>query len=244
MFSFFKSKEYLADLIPDNHIDIHSHLLPGIDDGSSNIATSIKLFLEMQKIGFSDFVCTPHIMSGIWNNTPEIISAAQENLLASEKFVYQHLKIRHAAEYMMDSSLSTKIKEGRLLTIKDDYVLVEMSYTNPPIQLLEIIFELQCAGYKPVLAHPERYNFYHKNFEAYQKIKNTGCLFQMNLLSTVNYYGPAVAECADKLLKAGLIDVCGSDVHHTKHTASFYKKLVIKEVDSLKKAIEQTNMFR
>lgn len=244
MFSFFKSNDYLVDLIPDNHIDIHSHLLPGIDDGSPNSEMSRQLFSEMQKIGFSNFVCTPHIMSGIWDNTAETISNAQNSFLSSANNDLKDLKLRHAAEYMMDTSFSEKVREGKLLTIKDEYVLVEMSYTNPPIQLFEIIFELQCAGYKPVLAHPERYNFYHKNFDAYQKIKNTGCLFQMNLLSSVNYYGSAVAECADKLLKAGLIDVCGSDAHHLKHTESFYKKIVIKELEPLKKALEQTNMFR
>lgn len=244
MFSFLKPKEYLADLIPDNHIDIHSHLLPGIDDGSQNVEMSIKLFSEMQKIGFTDFICTPHVMTNIWDNTPETIAGAQNLLLQTEEFSKKNLKIRYAAEYMMDSSLSTKLKEAKLLTINSDYVLVEMSYTNPPIQLMEIIFDLQCAGYKPILAHPERYNFYHKNFEAYEKIKNTGCLFQMNLLSCVNYYGSSVAQCADKLLKAGLIDVCGSDVHHIKHTESFYKKVVIKETEALKKAIEQTNIFR
>ena len=244
MFSIFKSKNYLVDLIPDNHIDIHSHLLPGIDDGSGTVEMSEKLFSEMKKIGFTDFICTPHIMSSIWENTPQTIASAEASLQGSENFKKQDLKIRHAAEYMMDSSFSEKVKAKELLCLKDDYVLVEMSYTNPPIQLFEIIFELQCAGYKPVLAHPERYNFYHKNLDVYDKLKNAGCLFQMNLLSAVGYYSSSVAECADKLLKKGLIDFCGSDVHHLKHTESFYKRITIKETEALKRAIENTNMFR
>ncbi len=244
MFSIFKPKVYLVDLIPDNHIDIHSHLLPGIDDGSPSVEMSERLFSEMKKIGFSDFICTPHIMTSIWDNTPDSISSAQKDIQASENFQLLNINIRHAAEYMMDSSFSQKVKAKELLCLKDNYVLVEMSYTNPPIQLFDIVFELQCAGYKPVLAHPERYNFFHKNMEAYEKLRNAGCLFQMNLLSTVGYYSTSVAECADKLLKKGFIDFCGSDVHHLKHTESFYKQITIKEKDAIKTAIENTNLFR
>ena len=244
MFSIFKSKEYLADFIPNNHIDIHSHLLPGIDDGSATMEMTEKLFMEMKKLGFTDFICTPHIMQSVWENTKDSISTAKKQVENSEMFLNQDIKLRYAAEYMMDNSFSEKVKAKELLCLKDEYVLVEMSYTNPPIQLFEIIFEIQCAGYKPVLAHPERYNFFHKKMDAYDKLKNAGCLFQLNLLSTVNYYGPAVAACADKLLKKGYINFCGSDVHHLKHTESFYKKIVIKETAALKGAIENTNLFR
>lgn len=244
MFSIFKPKNYLVDLIPENHIDIHSHLLPGIDDGSASVEMSEKLFSEMKKIGFSEFICTPHIMTSIWDNNAVTIGNAHNLLISSDVIKKEQFKIRYAAEYMMDSSFSEKVKANELLCLKDNYVLVEMSYTNPPIQLYEIIFELQCAGYKPVLAHPERYNFFHKNMEAYEKLKNAGCLFQLNLLSTVGYYSTSVAECADKLLKKGYIDFCSSDVHHFKHTESFYKKVIIKETEAVKRAIENTNIFR
>lgn len=244
MFSIFKPKNFLVDLIPENHIDIHSHLLPGIDDGSASVEMSEKLLSEMKKIGFSEFVCTPHIMTSIWDNNAVTIGNAHNLLISSDVIKKEQFKIRYAAEYMMDSSFSEKVKAKELLCLKDNYVLVEMSYTNPPIQLYEIIFELQCAGYKPVLAHPERYNFFHKNMEAYEKLKNAGCLFQLNLLSTVGYYSTSVAECADKLLKKGYIDFCSSDVHHFKHTESFYKKVIIKETEAVKRAIENTNIFR
>ena len=244
MFSIFKPKKFLIDLIPDNHIDIHSHLLPGIDDGSASVEMSETLFSEMKKIGFTDFICTPHIMTSIWDNTAATISNAHDLLIASDSILKDDVKIRYAAEYMMDSNFSVKVQAKELLCLKDNYVLVEMSYTNPPIQLFEIVFELQCKGYKPVLAHPERYNFFHKNMDAYDKLRNAGCLFQMNLLSTVGYYSTSVAECADKLLKSGFIDFCASDVHHLKHTEAFTRKIIIKETDAMKLAIENTNLFR
>jgi len=130
-----------------------------------------------------------------------------------------------------------------VLTLKDKYVLVEMSYLNAPIHLYDIIFDLQVAGYKPVLAHPERYNFYHNNFNEYLRLKNAGCLFQVNLLSTVGYYGSAVAETAKELLNKGLIDFVGSDVHHKKHIESFDKKVLLKDLQPLKEAFSNNQFF-
>jgi tyrosine-protein phosphatase YwqE len=131
-----------------------------------------------------------------------------------------------------------------LLTLKDNYVLVEMSYINPPIQLFEIVFEIQIKGYQPVLAHPERYNFYHGNLDAFKKLKNAGCKFQLNMLSSVGYYGPAVAKCAQDLLKNNLMDFIGSDVHHERHLAAFEQKIVVKEIETIKKIIENNHFFK
>lgn len=244
MFSFFKKKEFLVDIIPDNHIDIHSHILPGIDDGAPDITTSETLISEMNKIGFSSFICTPHIMPDIWNNNVNTITEAANLLLTSSEKSVQKSRIHYAAEYMMDNTFSNNLQEKNLLCLKENYVLVEMSYSNPPIQLFDIIFKLQCAGYIPILAHPERYNFYHNDFQMYKKLKDAGCLFQLNLLSTVNYYGSSVAKCADKLLKSGQIDFCGSDVHHINHVKSFYLDVRIKEIMGLKEAINNTKFFQ
>ena len=129
------------------------------------------------------------------------------------------------------------------MTLKGNFVLIEMSYLNPPIQLYDIIFEIQLAGYTPVLAHPERYTFYHNNFSEYEKLKKTGCLFQLNLLSTVDYYGKNISSIADKLLQKGMIDFVGSDVHHANHIQSFYKKVSIKNTEALKIAMNKNLFF-
>ncbi len=119
-----------------------------------------------------------------------------------------------------------------------------MSYLNPPIQLTEFIYSLQVEGYTPILAHPERYLFYHNDFESYKKLKKSGCLFQLNLLSTVGYYGGHVVEVSDKLLKNGFIDFVGSDVHHKNHVDAFNGKIVIKEMAPLEEAIKNNQLFR
>ena len=129
------------------------------------------------------------------------------------------------------------------MTLKENYVLVEISYLNAPINIYDMIFDLQIAGYKPVLAHPERYSYYHKNFNEYLKLKNAGCLFQLNLLSTVGYYGEEVFEAGKKLLNKGLIDFVGSDVHHKNHIDWFDKKVLLKDLTPFKESIMANQFF-
>jgi protein-tyrosine phosphatase len=243
LFSFIKSKPILKDLIPDDYVDIHSHLLPGIDDGAKNIEESQFLITELRKIGFSQFITTPHIFSGVWDNTKEkITSNYQETLsLISDKSI--DIKLNVAAEYLLNDHFLELLNRNEILTLKDNYVLVEMSYINPPIQLYDIIFKLQVAGYIPILAHPERYSFYHKSTDEYKKLKKSGCLFQLNLLSTVGYYGNEVMKTANFLLNNGMIDYVGSDVHHMKHINSFCNKLQIKDAITLIDAINNNKFF-
>ncbi|HLA56737.1 MAG TPA: CpsB/CapC family capsule biosynthesis tyrosine phosphatase [Flavobacterium sp.] len=244
MLFFSKKKPFLQDLIPDHHIDIHSHLLPGIDDGAQTLDETILLMNGLRKVGFEQFITTPHIMKNVWENTPANVSAKLSETAIELKSHGIDVPFKAAAEYLLDGSFMDSLKTESLLTLKENYILVEMSYLNPPIQLFDIIFEIQIAGYIPVLAHPERYSFYHTNYGEFQKLKNAGCKFQINLLSTVGYYGTAVAETALYLLKNGMIDYTGSDVHHEKHLNSFAKRIVVKDLKPLNDAIANNQFFR
>lgn len=241
MFSIFSKKTFLKDLIPDEHVDIHCHVLPGIDDGAKSIDDAFSLTQSLKKLGFKHCIATPHIMGSTWENTPESISTAYEKLRAEKEIP---LNLSYAAEYMIDPNFIQLYQTNSLLALKDNYVLVEISYLNPPVQLFDILFELQVAGYQPVLAHPERYIYYHKKFDQYYRIKNAGCFMQLNLLSTVGYYGPVVAEAAIKLLKAGLIDFVGSDIHHEKHIMAFEQKTLVKDHKPLLEAIARNQFFK
>lgn len=239
MFFHFKPKTTLADVIPPDHLDIHSHLLPGIDDGSKNIEQTVALMAELSELGMTKFVTTPHILHQVYENTPESILAKLEETKQQLPLNYH---LRAAAEYMMDSNFLTLLKSP-LLTLKDNVVLVEMSYLNPPMQLYDFIFDIQIAGYIPLLAHPERYSFYHGKFSEFQKLKNSGCKFQLNLLSCTGYYGKSVLECAKKLLAAGMIDFTGSDVHHRQHTDAFKDRLLLKDIAPLRDAMKNNLYF-
>jgi tyrosine-protein phosphatase YwqE len=241
---FSKKKPVLKDLIPDGHIDIHSHLLPAIDDGSKSIEDTQFLIKSLLDFGITQFVTTPHIIQYVWENTHEQILAnhAHTKLQLQESGITNTFAV--AAEYLMDDAFVKLFQTDKLLTIKDNYVLVEMSYINAPIQLYTILFDLQVAGYIPVLAHPERYLFYHFNFDEYVKLKNAGCLFQLNMLSVVGYYGPGIAKVADDLLQKGMYDFVGTDVHHERHINAFSQKVVVKNTTALNEIIKNNQFFK
>jgi len=219
MFNFFKNKNAsITTHFPLDFVDIHSHILPAVDDGSKSFDESLALLKRMHSYGIEKVTLTPHIMEGVWENTTLKLKKRYHELndyLIKSKFTA--IKLHLAAEYMLDANFNELLKTKKLLTIKDDYLLIEMSYISPPINLYETLFAIQIAGYKPILAHPERYAFYHNNYNEYYKLKEAGCLFQLNLLSLSNYYGKDITTIAKKLLKDNLIDFVGSDTHHDRH---------------------------
>ncbi|HEX7868680.1 MAG TPA: CpsB/CapC family capsule biosynthesis tyrosine phosphatase, partial [Chryseobacterium sp.] len=179
-----------------------------------------------------------------WNNSPQAIqdNHAETSKLLTESNISKPFLA--AAEYFMDDWFERHFQNEKLLVLKDNYVLVEMSYLNAPIRLYNILFDLQVAGYIPVLAHPERYTFYYKNFSEYEKLKKAGCLFQLNLLSTVGYYGSEITKITEELLKKGMYDFAGTDVHHMRHINAFGNKIKVKSVSNLKEVINNNQFFK
>ncbi len=245
MLFFKKSKLPLRDLFDGHYTDIHSHLIYGIDDGAKTPEDSFSLVSGLISIGFEGFIATPHTLEGVWDNTTEGIKSAHIKTQDALKS-FPQLRFDVATEYMMNTQLSDNVKSGNeLMTLKDKIVLIEMSYLSAPVFLYELLFDIQNAGYKPLLAHPERYLFYHGQLAEYRRLKKVGCLFQLNLLSTTGYYGTGVLNCASELLTAGLIDYVGSDVHHENHLKSFQLPLQIKKeaIPNLQAAIKANQYF-
>lgn len=243
MFSIFKQKKTFLKDLTDGFTDIHSHILFGIDDGAKTPEESEFLMKSFTELGFKSIITTPHTIKDVWNNTSQTITSKHSQVQELFPELSHSLNLQVASEYLMDDAFVRLFESEKLLTLKDNYVLVEMSYLNAPLQLYDIIFDLQVAGYKPVLAHPERYLFYHRNFSEYKRLKNSGCLFQINLLSTVGYYGENVTKATDRLLVEGLVDFAGSDAHHLQHINSFGKELKIKNTDALKEVIKNNDFF-
>ena len=239
IFNFFKSKPTLKELIPKGFIDIHSHILPGIDDGPKNSEESLELISEIKKLGFSKAIGTPHTYPRLYNNTNLTIENSYKQLTRLTEF---EILIDYASEYMIDISLIKKAEEKSLLCLKENFVLVEMSFLSMPNNFYEIIFQIQTNGYKVILAHPERYSFMFRNYKDYFRLKDLGCKFQLNLLSLVGYYGKETLQTARKLINDGLIDYLGSDIHSKAHVKEFGKNVIIPES---KKVIEisENNLF-
>ena len=241
MFSFLKKKPRLVDLIPKGFVDIHSHILPGIDDGAKNISQSIQLIDDMKNLRFGKLIATPHTMAGVWDNSSEDIKESYKSL--KNKLESEQPEISFASEYLIDSTFLEKIQTQNLLCLKDNYVLVELSYLQAPVNLYEILFELQLKGYVPVLAHPERYSYFFNQFKNFENLKNAGCLLQLNLMSVVGHYGLESIRIADKLLGEGLIDYVGSDIHHDGHLEVFVKPVRIKNLSKFQSSIAANKVF-
>lgn len=218
MFFLKKKSIPLTELFSDNFVDIHSHLLPGIDDGAKDLKDTINLISKMYSYGIKNFITTPHVLGDVYPNSTQIIK--QKLLEVKEALIendFKDVSFRAAAEYMLDEQFALRLENKDILTLKDNYILVEMSYFNAPYNLYELLFDIQLKGYKPVLAHPERYIFYHNDFENFYKLKKAGCVFQLNLLSLTEQYGKGVKKTAEKLLKENMYDFVGSDTHHKNH---------------------------
>ena len=241
IFNLFKSKPTLKELIPDGFVDIHSHILPAIDDGAKDVEESIKLISEMRKIGFLKIIGTPHTYPGLYENTNESIKESYKKLI--NKF-NENNTIKYASEYLICQDLIYKAEEKILLTIDEKHVLVEFSYMDKPLMLYEILFKLIINGFIPVLAHPERYRYLFNNKKEYLKLKKAGCKFQINLLSTVGYYGNDVSKICDYLLEKNYVDFCGSDIHSIRHIEKFSLKLKIKNINELESVIESNLNFK
>ena len=219
MFSFFKKRNLVTD-ISWLGVDIHSHILPGIDDGSKELGQSLSYIKQMQDLGFEKLFFTPHIYTELYPNTPDTIFPALQSVQEGLDAVNNTIPIGAAAEHMIDYSF---VVGDNHLCLPERHILIEMSYLSETPNIESVIFDLQIKGYKIVLAHPERYNFYHKTVDRYHRLREMGCLFQLNLLAVVGYYGKEVKMASEYLLKNNLYDLAASDLHHDKHMALLTK---------------------
>ena len=244
MFFFKKKPISLNEFFPADFVDIHSHLLPQIDDGAKDLDDSINLIQRMASYGIKNIITTPHVLGDIYPNTAEIITEKLK-IVKEELFARNitDIKIKAAAEYMMDEQFSKILEEGKLLTLKDNYILVEMSYFSPPYNLYEVLFQVQLKGYKPILAHPERYFTYHNEFQSYYKLKKAGCLFQLNLLSLTEQYGKHVQKIAYKLIKENMYDFVGTDTHHDGHLNLLKTISIPSNLKSISSLLENNKLF-
>lgn len=198
-------------------VDIHNHLVPGIDDGMPDARQSVQVIRSFLDLGLSKIICTPHIFDEVYPNTPQTIQTALDTLQAALDREGLTVPVSASAEYMLGEEFRQKMQRGEMRPFPDNYLLVEMPYTTEPMQLENLIFDIELHGFKPILAHPERYIFYYDRPDRFNKLKELGCLFQLNILSPTGYYNDRCKQIALKLLKQNAYDLIGTDLHHERH---------------------------
>lgn len=216
--------------------DLHSHLIPGIDDGVKTLEESIEIISKMKDLGFKKIITTPHIMSHRFPNTKEIILSKAKKVRKELKKRNIDIDFKAAAEYYFDEYFLEQIEKNDLLTFNDNYILFELSYTLKPLGLEPTIQNLIERGYKPILAHPERYSFLYSDYSKYDKLKSTGVKFQINLNSLIGFYGRNPKKAAKYLVDNAFVDFVGSDIHAMNYFDSFKKAIMSSETsDTFKK---------
>lgn len=198
------------------HTDFHSHLIPGIDDGSPDIQTSMELIKGLNSLGYKKLITTPHVMSDYYKNDKQTILYGLEEIRNASAEERLDVKLEAAAEYYLDEGFEELIKQKELLTFGNNYVLFELPFIAEPQNLTAIIFDLQTAGYRPILAHPERYSFWYKDFDKFHEMKNKSVFLQLNILSLSGVYSPETKKIAERMIDEDLVDFLGTDCHNVQ----------------------------
>lgn len=226
----------------EGFVDIHNHILPGIDDGAKTVEDSLALIKGFNELGVTEFICTPHVMENYYPNTPETIKNALTVLKNGLKTNNLNaIKVEAAAEHMIDAGFESKLKENLIMPLADNYILIEMSFLQPSLNLFDMVKKIADRNLYPILAHPERYTFLHGKSKSLEDYKNKGMLLQLNLLSLSGYYGKEVQKAANTLLEMGLLDFIASDVHNIRQFQAIKEtQLKVKTIQKIVPLIERT----
>lgn len=224
IFSFFSRNSEPIQL--PFHTDVHCHVLPGVDDGSPDVETSCRLITDMHRWGINNIIATPHITADTFENTPDTLDPALDDLRQQLSARNIPVNITRSSENRIDDFFIDQLQSGNIRPFPGNYILVENPWLQEPWQLDNILFDLKVKGYKVILAHPERYPYYSRdNRQRYKDLHRTGNLFQINLLSLAGHYGKTEKSTAEYLIENDLVDLIGTDLHNPAHVESIDRYL-------------------
>lgn len=219
LFGLFKKNKTSAPVADFSFLgtDMHSHMVPAVDDGSDSVETSLQLLQGFVDLGYRKIITTPHTRPDYFPNTLAELKAGFEKLKTAIAAAQLPLQVEMASEYFVDYEFLQQQDINNLLTFSGKHLLIELSTFQAPPNLFDTIFQLKLKGYQLILAHPERYGYYTNEFQQFEKLKDFGCQFQVNLLSLSGNYGKPTKELAMKFFKNKMVDFVGSDMHNIKH---------------------------
>ncbi|MDB5281772.1 MAG: ywqE [Bacteroidota bacterium] len=222
-------EEHVPSVIHDYSlmaVDIHSHLIPGIDDGSKTMEDSVFLIKSLYDLGFKKLITSPHVMADGYVNSTETILSGRDKVREAIKQNGIDIQFDATGEYNIDEGMYAKIEKNDLIPIGKNYIMVEMPFLAKPAIMGDIMYKLQTAGYNVILAHPERYGYFYENdFSSYNSLKDRNILFQVNIASLSGTYGKGARYSAEKMINENMVDFIGTDLHGTKHL-EFLKECV------------------
>ncbi len=220
----FKKKPHYEFMDIGLTADVHSHILPGVDDGSPDLEHSIDIISKLKELGVRHFTLTPHVSISMFPNTSPDLRERFARFLAQLPEDLARLSYHLGSEYMIDEAFSD-IEDH--LCYPDGHILIEMSYYERSREIKDAIFNLQMDGLKPILAHPERYVFYQKVFDRKKGVtelnvlRDMGCELQLNVMSLTGAYGERSMGIVKWLLANDMYSYIGTDVHASGQIGHF-----------------------
>lgn len=236
MFNFLRKNKKPVELF--YRTDVHCHILPGVDHGSQSVEQSLQMLEAEMEMGINRVICTSHVTSETFENTPETLTNAYNILCDAVKEAGMDIELHASAEYRIDEYWEKQWEAGTILPMPGNFLLMENSFQQELLLLDELMFDLMVKGYKPILAHPERYGYYSRRRQRYEKLHRAGVKFQVNLLSLAGYFGTVARENAMWLVKHEMVDMLGTDMHNLEHAHVIQEYLRSKDWRKLSKVLE------
>lgn len=237
MFNFFKKNSS----VPNNlfySTDMHCHLIPGVDDGARNASESMELVSKEHDWGIKRIFCTPHITEETFENTPAVLADAFGVLKDNVTEHGIQIELDYSAEHRLDPFFLAQFEKGNIHPFPNNYLLIENSFIQEAWNIDQQVYDLTIKGFKPILAHPERYHYYINNRSRYEQLHASGLLFQINLLSLAGYYGKDQKQTAEWLIEKDMVDFIGSDMHHMRHAEAIDRYLASKDYQKHSAALQ------
>ena len=235
MFGLFKKKAPQPREITFNYesiaVDMHSHVLPGIDDGAKDPEESIALIKRMMDLGIKKIIATPHIMADYYKNNADTINGALQVLKEALKNAEINIDIEAAAEHYFDETFEPRIDADKLMIMGKNYVLFEFSFVNYPPNAVQAIKKMVDKGLKPILAHPERYPYL--EMDQLRMLRLWGCNLQLNTISLTGYYGKETKKRAEEMIDNELVDFISSDMHNLRHADALKHALTMPYLEKI-----------
>lgn len=201
--------------------DIHNHVVPGVDDGSPDVETSMQLIEHLHNWGIQRIFASPHSTQDTFENTPQSIAEPVAKLTEALQDSSLNIEFHHHFEYRLDKFFIKQFEEGNILCLPGKYLLVENSFSVEPYGLETLLFNIREKGYTPIMAHPERYRYYSESHRhRYEELHEYGLFYQVNLPSLAGHYGHTAREMALYLLEKGWAQFVGTDLHRMSHVES------------------------
>lgn len=236
MFNFLRKSKKDIELFYNT--DVHCHIMPGVDHGAQSIEQGLELLEAEMKMGINRVFLTSHVTAGTFENTTQSLTTAFDSFSKAVRDAGLDVELHLSAEYRIDEYWDKQWQAGTILPLPGNYILMENSFQQELLQLDELMFELMVKGYNPILAHPERYSYYSRRHQRYEKMHNAGVKFQLNILSLAGYFGPVARENAEWLIKNNMVDLLGTDMHNIEHANIIQDYLKSKDWRKMSRVLE------